>query len=116
MITLMILYVSSGAVLVLLALPLWLGKVPPNPFYGFRIAPALDDPDLWYPTNRYSAGWLIASGATAIATALLLALVPGISIDVYALGCLAVFAAVFHTGLVLSVRRMKALARQNHPT
>ena len=42
-------------------------------------------------------------------TALLFYFIPGISVDVYALGCLAVFVVVFTTGLVQSIRFLKTL-------
>jgi hypothetical protein len=112
MTTLLVFNAASGMLLVLLALPLLLGKVPPNPVYGFRIAPALDDPGLWYEANKYAAVRLIWAGLSVIAAAVGLALVPGISLDVYALGCLAVFALVLGVGLVQSVRHMRALARE----
>ena len=44
------------------ALPMVLGKVPPNRIYGFRTPKTLSSPNIWYPANRI-AGWLmIAAG------------------------------------------------------
>jgi hypothetical protein len=42
---------SLYAVLALAALPLALGWVPPNRWYGFRFPGALFAPDLWYRLN-----------------------------------------------------------------
>lgn len=109
MTTLLILYVMSGTLLVALAVPLLMGKVPPNPIYGFRLRATLNDPEVWYAVNAYSARWLIAGGLVTIAAAVGLSFVPGLSLDGYALGCLAAFVTVLVLGLILSVRRMNAL-------
>lgn len=109
--TILALYVLSGTLLILVALPLLFGRIPPNPYYGFRLSPALDDPKVWYPTNKHSAKRLIAGGACSIISAIVLYFVPGLTIDTYALGCLGVFAVATVVGLVQSVRYMKSLSR-----
>lgn len=43
---------SPGPLLVALALPLMLGRVPPNQFYGVRVESAIFDPRVWYPINK----------------------------------------------------------------
>ena len=54
------------AILAVLAVPLALGLVPPNPLYGFRTPKTMSSPDIWYPANRF-AGWLmIAAGALTL--------------------------------------------------
>jgi uncharacterized membrane protein len=57
--------VISIACLVIAAVsvPMILGRVPPNPIYGFRTRLTLSSPDIWYPANRF-AGWalLLAAG------------------------------------------------------
>ncbi len=51
---------------VVVAIPLVLGKVPPNGAYGFRTERTLASQDVWYPANR-AAGWfLIAAAATSM--------------------------------------------------
>jgi uncharacterized membrane protein len=115
MATILVLYVGLGILIVLISLPLLFEKVPPNPSYGFRLPPALDDPRIWYPTNKYSAKWLILAGASAVAAAVALDFVPGITLDVYALGCLAAFAVVMIVGLVQSVRYMRSIATRQDP-
>ena len=109
--TILVLYVLSGILLIAVALPLLFGKIPPNPFYGFRLSPALEDASIWYPTNRHSAKWLILSGVSTVVSAVALYFVPWLTIDAYAWSCLAVFAVVTGVGLVQSIRYMKALAR-----
>ena len=54
------------AFLICLAVPMVLGVVPPNRFYGFRTPKTLSSPGIWYPANRVSGWCLIAGGALAI--------------------------------------------------
>lgn len=54
------------ALLVILAVPMALGMVPPNRWYGFRTPKTLSSPDIWYAANRASAWFLIAAGLLAI--------------------------------------------------
>ena len=41
-----------------LSLPMILGRVPPNSAYGFRTPKTLSSPEVWYPANR-AAGWFM---------------------------------------------------------
>jgi len=53
------------AIVILVSIPLVLGKVSPNGMYGFRTPKTLSSPDIWYPANR-AAGWfMIAAGILA---------------------------------------------------
>jgi hypothetical protein len=104
------LYVGAGLFLIVISLPLLLKKIPPNPVYGFRLAPALEDPRIWYATNAHSAKRLMLAGASSVIAAIALHFVPAITVDIYALGCLVVFAIVAIVGLVQSVKYMKAMA------
>ena len=45
-----------------LGIPLWLEKVPPNAFYGFRTPLTVNQPDIWYPVNKASGRDLFVSG------------------------------------------------------
>jgi hypothetical protein len=49
-----------------LALPMLLGKIPPNPIYGFRTAKTLSSPDIWYAANRIAGWFMIAAAALAL--------------------------------------------------
>lgn len=44
------------AVLIIVAVPLMLRKVPPNCWYGFRTRKTMTDPVVWYKANRF-LGW-----------------------------------------------------------
>jgi uncharacterized membrane protein len=41
----------AGILLIALAIPLWLRRIPPNVFYGVRFRSALADEDVWYELN-----------------------------------------------------------------
>jgi len=102
-------YVGMGWLLVVLALPLYFEKIPPNGLYGFRVRKTMEDPLVWYPVNKYSSRWLMATGIITALAALFLYQLPGISLDVYALACLSIFIPVFTTGLIFSLRFMNSL-------
>ncbi len=52
----LLLYTGTALLFAGLAVPLILGRVPPNSAYGFRTAATLADPELWYRANAVS-GW-----------------------------------------------------------
>ncbi|MCB9681081.1 MAG: SdpI family protein [Alphaproteobacteria bacterium] len=59
----------ASAALVLLGPPLWLEKVPPNRFYGFRTPRTVSDPRTWYPVNRVAGRDLTLAGIASLALA-----------------------------------------------
>jgi hypothetical protein len=107
--TLLWLYLFCGILLVGLSLPLIWKKVPPNGLYGFRVSQTLNNPQVWYEVNAYSGKRLFWAGVSTVLAALALYFIPGISVDAYALGVLAVFVVVMVVGLVQSVRYMRSL-------
>ncbi len=107
--TLLAMYVIFGLLLAGLSVPLLLGKIPPNGWYGFRVPSTLYDADLWYKVNRYMARWMLLAGIITVVGAVALFFVPGLSVDAYAWLCLLVFAAAFVPGLVLSFRYLRRL-------
>lgn len=60
----LVMLVSSLAV-ALAGVPLWLGKVPPNRFYGFRTPRTVNDAEVWYPVNQMTGLDLTVAGAVA---------------------------------------------------
>ena len=50
--------VGFPLLILLVSLPMILGKVPPNGAYGFRTPKTLSSPEVWYPANR-AAGWFV---------------------------------------------------------
>jgi hypothetical protein len=53
--------------LILLSLPLWLGLVPRNYIYGFRVASTLKSDAIWYPVNTSAGRHGIALGLLMLA-------------------------------------------------
>jgi hypothetical protein len=53
--------VCLGFILIAVSMPLYLGKIKMNNFYGFRIRKAFESEDNWYTINRFGAlamiGW-----------------------------------------------------------
>ena len=50
----------------LFSLPMAMGIVPPNRFYGFRTGKTLSSPRIWYAANQ-RAGWLLfAAGVISL--------------------------------------------------
>lgn len=61
-----ILLVAGAALLVAaLGVPLALGRVGPNPWYGFRTPRTMTDPEVWWVANRMTGWALFASGVAA---------------------------------------------------
>jgi len=107
--TLLFVYVGGGLLLALISLPLIAEKVKPNPFYGFRVPQTLENPDLWYPTNKYFAKRLLVVGIVEAIATIGLYFWPGISVDAYAFAVLGVFLALFIPAIVQGWRYMKTL-------
>lgn len=107
--TLLFLYVGSGLVLTLISLPLIAGIIKPNVLYGFRVPATLDNPDLWYPVNRYAAKRLLIAGLLMIIAAVGLYFWPGMTPDVYAWAFLGIFVVTFSIVIILCVRYLHNL-------
>lgn len=60
------------ATVALLAIPMALGKVPPNGLYGFRTSKTLSSPEIWYPANRAAGGFMLAAAVLAFGFCLVL--------------------------------------------
>jgi uncharacterized membrane protein len=106
---LLVMYLISGAILIGVSIPLIKGRVAPNAFYGFRIKDTLQDPKTWYATNTYSGKWLLATGLIFTATCILTYYIPEITLEAYALICLAGFAIPMTIGVIFSWRNMKKI-------
>lgn len=112
MTTLLYFHVAAGLLLAALSVPLILGKIGPNPLYGFRVKQTLNNPAVWYPVNAYAAKGLHCLGLGTSATAVVLYSLPGITLDVYALAVLGVFLVGLAITLILSFRYMFRLTRR----
>lgn len=63
--------ICLGFILIAVSLPLYLGKIKMNYFYGFRIRKAFESEKNWYLINRYGARalmyWSVVLMAAGIA-------------------------------------------------
>ena len=107
--TLLYVYAGGGLVLALISLPLIAGKVKPNPFYGFRVPLTLENPAIWYATNKYFAKRQLIVALIEVVAATGLYFWPGISLDTYALSVLGVFVVAFTVAFIQSWRYMKTV-------
>lgn len=67
---------AAGLVIVGVGVPLWLGRVPPNPMYGARFRKSFESTDLWYRLNRFGGRAFVAAGAVVAAVGCVGALWP----------------------------------------
>ena len=58
--------VTAPVIILMLALPLIFGWIPPNRLYGFRTAKTLSSPTVWYPANRASAFFLVIASLVSL--------------------------------------------------
>jgi uncharacterized membrane protein len=77
--------VIIGIVLMIIALPMIANKIPPNPFYGFRVKKTLENPEIWYKVNEYSGWRFFIAGAVILIASLGLSLLPGMEMGTYSL-------------------------------
>ena len=106
---LLLLYCAAGVLLAGLSIPLIRRKVPPNGLYGFRIEKTMNNPELWYLVNHYSAKRMLWTAIAFVVTALGLYFIPGISLDTYAMMCLGVFSIGLVITIVQTVNYMRSL-------
>jgi uncharacterized membrane protein len=104
MMVLLVMYVGTGLLLSAISIPLLLRRIHPNPIYGFRVKQTLEDPEVWYDVNAYAGKGLLVDGLITVIAALALALVPGISLDRYALSVMTLAFLAMGISLVASFR------------
>lgn len=109
MLTLLFLYVGSGALLSALSLPLIFRRIPPNGWYGFRVKATLENPAVWYAVNAYAGRRLLGAGLCTVVVSVGLYFVPNQTVDAYALGCLGIAGASLVLGLIQSIWYLRSL-------
>ncbi len=57
----------SAVLLMLLSIPMALGSIGRNSFYGLRTKKTLSSDEVWYPANRYAGKALLIGGAVSLA-------------------------------------------------
>jgi SdpI/YfhL protein family len=104
-------FVLIGCLCVGSAIPLILQRVPPNPWYGFRVKATVENPAVWYPANRYLGKCLLAFGLFVIVTAVGLSLVPGINPLIYMFSCVGAQVVGAHVMIILCFLSLQSLSR-----
>lgn len=66
-----------GVIYTALGVPLALGRVAPNGWYGVRIPKTMENQDVWYSVNRTCGRAMIACGGLSLVIAFLLHVVWG---------------------------------------
>lgn len=72
---------GSDVLLMALAVPLIRRRVPPNAWYGVRVAATFADREVWYETNARAGRDLFVAGALHLALLLVLMLAPGVPFE-----------------------------------
>ncbi|MGC8667416.1 MAG: SdpI family protein [Chthonomonadales bacterium] len=92
---LVLICIAGGTLILILGIPLTLGRIPRNGIYGFRTAKTLASDEAWYPANRFAGGQMIRAGAEIVALSLaLLAMWRTYHISVAGVGYLALLFTV----------------------
>ncbi len=66
---------GNGVILLTASLPMALGIVRPNRFYGFRTRKTLSDERIWYAANKVMGRDMVIAGAVSLLAATLAATV-----------------------------------------
>ena len=112
MTVLLILFISGGAILIAIGVPLIQGRVGPNRLYGFRVRQTLENPSIWYPANAYSGRRLLGVGVAEIVAASALYFVPNIDVALYGSLVGGVVLAGLIVGLAQSMRYLHKLTNR----
>jgi hypothetical protein len=114
---LVLLFAGVSLLLIGLSIPLIQERVKPNHWYGLRIPLTLNNPDIWYPANRY-AGWLLLIyGLVQLAVSLALPFLLGglpeeQAMGIYGLSVAAVMLGGLVPVVVLSLRYTHKVAKE----
>ena len=115
MFVLMITFIVSGLVLAGVCVPLILGRIPPNGWYGFRVRKTIEYPEIWYPVNKYSGERLLLASLVLVVAAVGYTYIPGITIDIYSYAVLVTWVVGFTLAIVSSFRYMSTLKIGENP-
>ena len=113
--TFLYLFLAAAGVLLAVSLPLALGRVPPNRWYGFRTPGTLANRDVWYQANAESGKRLMAAAVTIAAGAFGFFFVPRWNVNHYAIANLAVTVLAIAWAVVQSALVLKRMTAQKDP-
>mgnify|MGYP006356599333 FL=1 len=69
------LWLFVGLLFISMSIPLVLEKVPPNRWYGFRVAKTFSSERIWYSANRVAGYDLLSVGILTVVTAVITRLI-----------------------------------------
>lgn len=110
-IILTVLFVFTGLLFVMLAIPLIKRRIPPNYAYGFRVKAAFTSDAIWYDINEYSARLMRNVGFVILAAVPLL-LAAGVDETDFALIRVGIILTGTIVMIILSYRHLHKLVRQ----
>ena len=106
--TLLATFTGVGLLLIALAVPLMRRSVPPNDWYGLRVAATFADESVWYEANARSGRDLLIVGVLQIVVAVVTALL-GVPEIVYAMTNIAALLIGTVTLAVVGIRRAERI-------
>lgn len=104
-------FAGVGLLLILLSIPLLRRRVPPNSWYGLRVAATFADERVWYEANAHGARDLMLVGGLQIVLAVLL-LPLRLPEDVYVLLNAGALVIGVVTAAIVGTRRANRLLRE----
>ena len=102
-------FIVSGLVLAVVSVPLILGRIPPNGWYGFRVRKTMEHPEIWYPVNKYGGERLLVTSLLLVLAAVGYTYIPGIDLEVYSYAVLVTWVVGATIAIVSSFRYMNRL-------
>ncbi|MFM2313914.1 MAG: hypothetical protein RLZZ04_3190 [Cyanobacteriota bacterium] len=102
------LWLFVGLLFISMSIPLILEKVPPNKWYGFRVAKTFSSEGIWYSANRVAGYDLLSVGILTVVTAVVTRLIfnqmgsTNVQIINFAVFISALVVAVIHSFLNLN--------------
>ncbi len=106
-------FVGSASVILLCAIPMAMGKVPPNALYGVRLPVTLRDRAAWDAANVHFGRWMILSGVSSLGV-FFLGLMRGWTVDFIAMVYVIVMMIPLMFGIVHSVRAAMRAERESN--
>ena len=114
--TLLAMFVGAGLLLTAISVPLVLRKIGPNPVYGFCVKQTLENTEIWYEVNEVAGRGLFVDGLVVVVAALVMACVPGLTLDRYANSVTILFFLALSITLITSVRHLGQVVRRRAET
>lgn len=111
MLLLTLFFIGAGLLLSVISIPMIQRRIKPNPWYGFRVPKAFKDEAIWYEINAYAGKRLFFAGIIIVVAALLFALVPNLTVDVYSTLISIVLAIAITIALLQSFRYLNQIAK-----